>query len=475
MTPDSNAEELTIAPSGLGPDAVPETAPQQAHAVAPEPEVNDLQQIGGYRVLKRLGAGGMGMVYAGEDPVLQRQVAIKVMLPSLRASKSGRERFLHEARAAAAVEHDHIVPIYQVGEEEGVPFFAMPLLRGESLEDRLKRDGRVPLTELLRIGRETAEGLAAAHERGLIHRDIKPANIWLESVLRSPSSVRHPSPSARPKPLVAGVDGGPSTGDYRVKILDFGVVLAMTGEADAGRPEPTVPAADAIHQAPPTRRVTIAGTPAYMAPEQVNLDSVDHRCDLFSLGCVLYRLATGRMPFSGEDTVQTLCAVCSNAPRPPRELNPDLPSSLNDLILRLLAKHPTDRIQSAQDVASALAKLESDLHSARPRWRRLFDAYLLVLLLFVVAVVVLIVRKNASESVLKTTDPHLEVVVDKSGSLLRLQDPESNQTWELDPAKYQIEMLDQTGSLKLDVPGRGTLTLRRNRNGELEVTGSGGQ
>src|SRR5262249_1623362 len=124
---------------------------------------------------------GMGAVFHAEDVQLERPVALKVMLPALAVSASARRRFLREARAAAAVEHDRIVPIYQVGEDRGVPFLAMQLLRGESLENRLRREGALPTDEVLRIGREIAEGLAAAHERGLIHRDVTPANVWLEA------------------------------------------------------------------------------------------------------------------------------------------------------------------------------------------------------------------------------------------------------------------------------------------------------
>src|SRR5262249_46047602 len=134
-----------------------------------------------YRVLKILGAGGMGVVYQAEDVHLQRLVALKAMLPTLATSAAARQRFLREARAAAAIEHDHIVAIYQVGEERGVPFLAMQFLKGEPLDERLKRDGRLPLADVLHIGREVALGLAAAHQRDLIHRDIKPANIWLEA------------------------------------------------------------------------------------------------------------------------------------------------------------------------------------------------------------------------------------------------------------------------------------------------------
>src|SRR5207244_1514663 len=167
-------------------------------------------------------------------------------------------RFLREAQATAALEHDHVIPIYQVGSEGGVSFLAMPLLRGETLDDRLAREGRLSPAEALRIGREVAEGLAAAHECGLIHRDIKPANVWLED--RSPKR-----PAGEPV-------SGPPAATSRVKILDFGLA----------RPE-----ADDAHL---TQTGTISGTPAYMAPEQAAGTEIDQRCDLFSLGSVLYQM-----------------------------------------------------------------------------------------------------------------------------------------------------------------------------------------
>src|SRR5262249_8483027 len=148
-------------------------------------------------VLKVLGQGSMGVVFQAEDLMLKRTVALKAMLPSPAAAADDRRRFLREAQMAAAIEHDHIIGIYQVGEDRGVPFLAMPLLKGESLEERLRRENRLPLPDLIRIGRQVADGLAAAHERGLVHRDIKPANLWLET--RSPEGAS--SPAARVKIL----------------------------------------------------------------------------------------------------------------------------------------------------------------------------------------------------------------------------------------------------------------------------------
>ncbi|MBI1902769.1 MAG: protein kinase, partial [Planctomycetia bacterium] len=171
--------------------------------LAPPQSPDELGRLGPYRVLKLLGAGGMGVVFLAEDPHLSRQVALKAMKPVLAASESAKKRFLREARAAAGIENDHIVTIHQVGEDRGVPFLAMQLLRGESLEARLRREGRLPLPEVLRIARETAAGLAAAHDRNLVHRDIKPDNIWLES--RQPQAAAPLSP-----PSEGGARGGVS-------------------------------------------------------------------------------------------------------------------------------------------------------------------------------------------------------------------------------------------------------------------------
>jgi serine/threonine protein kinase len=175
-------------------------------------------ELGGFRVLRLLGAGGMGLVLEAEDVRMRRRVALKVLRPAIAREPQARERFLREARAAGKLSHDHVLTVHQVGEDNGVPFLAMPLLRGETLEQRLQRERRLPLPEVLRIGREIAEGLAAAHEQGLIHRDVKPANVWLEA----------------PK--------------GRVKLLDFGLARAQSGEArltatDAaiGTPSPSAP------------------------------------------------------------------------------------------------------------------------------------------------------------------------------------------------------------------------------------------
>jgi serine/threonine protein kinase len=287
--------------------------------LAPAQAPDELGRLGPYRVLDVLGAGGMGVVFRAEDPALQRAVALKAMLPSLASSGTAKQRFLREARAAAALKHDNVVTIFQVGEDRGAPYLAMEFLEGEPLDARIKREGRLPIAEVLRIGREMAEGLQAAHEKGLIHRDIKPANVWLE---------------AR---------------KGRVKILDFGLARAASGEQNL------------------TQSGAIVGTPSYMAPEQAQGTTLDPRCDLFSLGCVLYRLATGELPFKGTDTISTLMAVATTSPRPPREVNPQVPAALSRLIMRLLAKKPDDRPASAQKVAEELEAIAAQPPAEKKR------------------------------------------------------------------------------------------------------------
>jgi hypothetical protein len=297
--------------------------------LAPPQGPGELGRLGRYRLLKVQGTGGMAVVFQAEDTLLRRLVALKVLRPALAVSVVTRLRFLREARAVAAIDHDHIIAIYDLGQERGIPFLAMPLLKGESLDDRLRRQPCLPLAEAVRIGREVAEGLAAAHERGLIHRDIKPGNIWLEV------------PSPQPLSPSEGERGWGEGG--RVKILDFGLVRA------AGEP------------AHLTRTGDILGTPAYLAPEQALGSRVDHRCDLFSLGCVLYQASSGKLPFQGSSAVSLLAAVITQTPHLLQELNPEVPPALSSLVMQLLAKECEQRPASAAEVVKRLQVIEGEL------------------------------------------------------------------------------------------------------------------
>ena len=264
-----------------------------------------LGRIGSYEITGILGRGGMGAVLKGFDNALNRFVAIKVLLPHLAASGAARKRFAREAQAAAAVVDDHVMAIHGVDEWNSIPYFVMPYTRGVSLQKRLHDHGHLELREILRIGTQTAKGLAAAHAQGLVHRDVKPANIFLDE----------------------GVD--------RVQLMDFGL-------------------ARAVDDASLTRSGVLAGTPQYMSPEQVRAESVDARADLFGLGAVLYAMCTGHAPFRAESSYAVLRLISDQQPRAIREINPDIPDWLCAVIEKLMSKQPKDRYQKAEEVAELL-------------------------------------------------------------------------------------------------------------------------
>lgn len=263
--------------------------------------------LGHFDVLRVVGRGGMGLVLHGFDSCLQRDVALKVLDPKLAQDELARKRFCREARAAASVTHENVVAVHQVEREEGsdLPFLVMQLVSGESLEARLQHQGRMSIRDIIHIGMQTAAGLAAAHEKGLIHRDVKPANILLEE------------------------------GTSRVKLTDFGLARA----------------AEDVRL---THSGLVAGTPLYMAPEQARGEEVDARADLFSLGVVLYEMCTGTPPFDGKTPLAVLKRLTEERHRPVNDLNPDIPAWLADLIDRLLEKDAARRHQTAREVADLL-------------------------------------------------------------------------------------------------------------------------
>jgi WD40 repeat protein len=309
------APTATLGPEvGAGDTAADEALPP---VLSPPEGPGELGRLGPYVVRELLGRGGMGLVFRADDLQLQRPVALKVMRPEVARRADARDRFLREARASAALASDYVVPVYHVGEAGGSAFLAMPLLSGETLEDRLGRDGQLPVGEAARVAREAAEGLAAAHAAGLVHRDVKPANLWLEPV--------------------AGA--GPGSPRWRAKVLDFGLACRVEGDGLS-------------------HRGVILGTPAYMAPEQAAGAEIDGRADLFALGCVLYRCLTGRAPFRAPDVAATLRAVAQETPPPPRAVNPAVPRPLSDLVGRLLTKDVAGRPASAAAVAAELRQFE---------------------------------------------------------------------------------------------------------------------
>lgn len=262
-------------------------------------------RLGLCEVIEVIGRGGMGVVLRAWDPKLRRMVAIKVLAPELAVHPTAAKRFLGEAQKAAAVVHDHVVTIHAVDDAHRPPYLVMEYIEGQTLQQKIDKEGALPLVNLLRIGTQVAEGLAAAHGRGLIHRDVKPSNILLEN----------------------GVE--------RVKISDFGLARAAADVRATGSG-------------------VVAGTPLYMSPEQAEGKPVDYRSDLFSLGSVLYAMATGRPAFRGDTPLAVMRRVCDDAPRPVREVNPEVPEWLARVIDRLLQKDPDLRYQSAGEVAGIL-------------------------------------------------------------------------------------------------------------------------
>lgn len=309
-----------------------------------------LGTLGSYEVLDILGRGGMGVVFKALDPKLNRVVALKVMNDAFQSSSQGRQRFLREAQAAAAVKHENLVTIHAVHDEGPAPYLVMEYVEGQSLERRLKSGPALEAEEIARIGIQIASGLQAAHQRGLVHRDVKPANILLE------------------------------TGTDRVKITDFGL-------------------ARALDQVQLTQAGELAGTPQYMSPEQARGEQVDHRSDLFSLGSLLYTLGAGRLAFPAETAVAALRGICDDRPPPLRVVNPRMPAWLSSVVERLMEKQPQRRPQTAREAAELLQVRPSSPPSPPDRRRRLSLAAGALATLLFAGVVVVVTRGDKSTRV----------------------------------------------------------------------------
>jgi serine/threonine-protein kinase len=280
-----------------------------------------LGRIGKYEIECEIGRGGMGIVLKGFDSELARPVAVKLLAPHLASSGTARQRFIREARAAAVV-HENVVAIYGIQTHGALPSIVMPYISGVSLQHYIDEHGAPDAVDVVRIGIQIASGLAAAHDQGLVHRDIKPANVILEN------------------------------GINRVQITDFGL-------------------ARAAHDADLTHTGIIAGTPAFMSPEQSLRESIDHRSDLFSLGSVLYYSATGRLPFRASTPIGVLQQVCNATPTRLCEENPQVPDRLEAVIEKLLAKQPHERFENATSLkiylTEYLAHLQQPATAHPPR------------------------------------------------------------------------------------------------------------
>jgi eukaryotic-like serine/threonine-protein kinase len=291
------------------------------HTVKPADVQDRLQQALGtaYVIERELGGGGMSRVFMADEAALGRKVVVKVLRPDLAEALSA-ERFKREVRLAARLQHPHIVPLLAAGEiGDGVLFYTMPFVEGESLRERLAREGGMPVAEAVRVLCDVASALAYAHRTGVVHRDVKPENILLS-------------------------DGG-------AVVADFGIAKAIKAASEADG------AGDVRRSSTLTAAGTSLGTPAYMAPEQAVGDAVDHRADLYALGVVAYEMLAGRAPFEGRTAQQLLAAHATEAPEPIGRRRASVPSRLAALIMQLLEKNPADRPQSADELRRTLDAL----------------------------------------------------------------------------------------------------------------------
>ncbi|MDF1841297.1 MAG: protein kinase [Rubripirellula sp.] len=273
----------------------------------PSKRDGELGRMGPYRILGQLGKGGMGEVLHARDARLNRDVALKFMNTKYASTLESRRRFVEEARSMAAVHHDNVATIFEVGVHQKMPFIAMELLKGKPLNVLIKEKERFDYREVMQTAKEVCKGLAAAHKNGIVHRDIKPGNIWIE------------------------VPSG------RAKILDFG--LAIANVIPDGSP-----------------RGAAVGSPGYLAPEQARNDPVDDRTDLYSLGVVLYQMCSGRLPIRAETVTEQMIANICLIPRPLKERSPDTPTPVCELIDRLLDKEPRNRPSSAEELHLLIGK-----------------------------------------------------------------------------------------------------------------------
>ncbi|HRD85278.1 MAG TPA: protein kinase [Rubrivivax sp.] len=290
------------------------------------PNDHVVQQVGRYRILERLGRGGMATVFKAHDPDIGRDVAIKFLHASLCEGDDYRGRFLQEARAAGGLSHPNIVVVHDVGEIEGRPYMAMEMLGGVSLAEELEKVRTLPVRDVVVMGIQLARALDYAHERGIVHRDIKPGNIMRLS------------------------------GGRTIKVTDFGIAHVDNAGESSLR----------------TRAGDVLGTPQYMSPEQTRGDKLDGRSDLFSAGIVLYQMIVGQRPFRGDNLVAVATKIATEEAPPIDRERRDVPASLRRVVDRCLAKNPAQRFQSGAELADALVKVLSEIdevarEKARPR------------------------------------------------------------------------------------------------------------
>ena len=398
-------------------------------------------QIEHYRIEKVLGCGSTGVVFQAVDENLDRAVAIKVLRPTL--GDAAKDRFIEEAKATAKLDHANIVTIFHVGESSSVAFIVMQWLPGETLEERLERDSILKAETVKSFGVQIASGLSAAHRKGLVHRDIKPANLWI-------------------------------TRDEQVKILDFGLVRIMDESPQL------------------TCTGMIAGTPCYMSPEQSRGDELDARSDLFSLGCVLYRSLTGKLPFESSNALATLQAIQRVQPESPLSLEPTTDTDLSDLVMCLLEKSPYRRPDSASDVAAAFEvdraqwPFDCDATSdctkpkaalTKPQLTKPFPLFPIATLALLAAVMgwaafmfgpqIIRIATNKGEIFIESNDPDVEIEILSGGQQIQIVDLKTKQNIEIKSGNYEIRAVGDQNSISID---KETLTLSRGESEIVTVT-----
>ena len=395
-----------------------------------------LGRVGRYDVERLIGHGGMGVVLKAHDTELNRPVAVKLLAPHLAQNGAARKRFAREARAAAAVVDEHVVAIHNVepGDDSSQPpFLVMKYIAGGSLQQRLDHEGPLEVCEVLRIGMQTAKGLAAAHAQGLIHRDVKPSNILLDE----------------------GVD--------RALLTDFGLARAED-------------------EACLTRSGFHPGTPHYMSPEQVRGETIDGRSDLFSLGCVLYALCTGHPPFRADSGYAVLRRITDETARPIRETNPDVPQWLEQVVMKLLSKSRDDRFESAEEVAEliedCLAHVQHPTTTPLPQstafaaptigwkpWKALLG---LALAAFVaVAGILIVLELDKGTLTIESDVDDVAIRIKQSDKTVeRLKVQNSGEAVRVAAGNYVVEIDGPTDALMVE---DGQVTLRRGENEVVKI------
>src|SRR5216684_1285675 len=284
--------------------------------------------ISHYRIVSKVGAGSMGEVYLAEDTKLDRKVALKILPADLAANRDRMERFVREAKSAAALNHPNIAHIYEIGESNGVNFIAMEFIDGHTFSDVIQSE--TDLRKLVRYLQHVVEGLSKAHAAGIVHRDLKPDNIMV-------------------------------TRDGHVKILDFGIAKLIEAQTLSSTSSENDTAIIPPHSQPGT----VLGTVGYMSPEQARgrINDIDRRSDIFSFGCILFEAVTGHKAFAGEDAIDTLNKIIRGSPPPLTDFRPDASNRLQRIVRRCLAKNPKDRYQTTKDLSIELRELRRELAS----------------------------------------------------------------------------------------------------------------